>query len=252
MLPPWHCSPQKSELSQMSLPASPPPRLPKPFSSTSFILTGLVPWLKLAVMQDLAQKQDRIMLTSLSSSFSWVRWLMCYPRFYLAPKHSHLLIWTFLPISGPPHEDRLLLWPSSIHQVSESLSSVTWQSAAQASPSLALSAVERVRLNLKLILHPLRPGMDVKNELITAEASAIETTPTFPPNREWLRQHLFGLLSNWPLRFPSCICRQASTANWLGEGKWFTACRACSGRNVTCNAVCQPSPASYTGSVSLL
>lgn len=107
------------------------------------------------------------------------------PMLYLAPRQSHLFIWRFLPVSCPSDPRPALKRQVTLFhtEVSESLSPVSCHAAAQASPSLALSAVERVRFNLKLILHPLCPEMDVKNELITTEASAIETSPAFPPNR---------------------------------------------------------------------
>lgn len=141
---------------------------------------------------------------------------------YLAPRQSHLFIWRFLPVSCPSDPRPALKRQVTLFhtEVSESLSPVSCHAAAQASPSLALSAVERVRFNLKLILHPLCPEMDVKNELITTEASAIETSPAFPPNRGWRRQSTFSVslvtgLSDFPLVFAG---RQAGQIDW-GKGK---------------------------------
>lgn len=214
--------------------------LPTPFSVTSLIfnkvgsLVGTGSYARVSTIT----RQDRVHFPFQLFSLGQMTGLS--PMLHLAPRQSHVLIWRFLPVSLPyPHlEGRFLLWPASTQELTESLSSVTCHSAAQTSPSLAPGAVERVRLNLKLILHSLCPWIRCQKWINHPWSFCQRNFTHIPPKQDDSDRAPFGLLSNWPLRFPSCICRQASTANWPGEGKQFTASRACSGQNVTCNAVC--------------
>lgn len=169
-------------------------------------------------MQGLEQERDRKAFTSLSSAFPRVRWPICYPCF-IRPQGRAIYSSGGFCLSPAWRQ----VSPETLfHTGSQWVTFFCHLSLCHPTVSLpsSLSAVERVRLDLKLILHPLCPEMDVKNELITIEASVIEASGTFPPNRGWLRQStlLVSLVTNWPLRFPSCSCRQASQqADW-GKG----------------------------------